>query len=167
MTTDLVASFAQGPREIDIARAVKPAERLGSTREIEKLEIERVFWQGRNVDWAILTERELPSVLLRNMRWLFPCLELDRFSDFRPADIARIRMAMEPSVLGGRQPLRGITADCDAGLGLKPGTALLLARHFIGRRVWPIDLYQPIDPRSPLHLLTEDIHYDAPSKHAA
>src|SRR6266516_4790858 len=90
MTTDLVASFAQGPREIDIARAVKPAERLGSTRVIEKLEIERVFWQGRNVDWAILTERELPSVLLRNMRWLFPCLERDRFSDFRPADIARI-----------------------------------------------------------------------------
>jgi hypothetical protein len=166
MTTDFIASFAEELCEVEIARAIKPAEHLVSTRVLEKLEIERLFWECRKVDWSILTERELPLAMLKNMRWLFPCLELEVFSGFTSAQISLIQMTMKPGILESKQPLLHIAADCDANLGLKPGTALLLSRHFIGTRVWPVDLNEPIDPRTPLRLLSGKPNHDIIRQHA-
>lgn len=154
ITTDFLMTIAQGPGEFDFARAIKPAAALASRRVLEKLELERVFWKHRHIDWAILTERELPAVLLKNMRWLFPCFELLRFSDFLQNDVTRIRTAMQAEIAEGREPLIRITMNCDAALGLKPGTALLLARYFIVTRAWPTDLNEPINPRCPLRLIS-------------
>jgi hypothetical protein len=167
MTTDLVISLAGGLREFDFARAVKPAEQLSSPRVLEKLEVERRFWRSRDVDWAILTERELPAALLRNMRWLFPCIQLPRFSDFSAEHVARARAVMEPAIIEGRQSLLAMATECDSKLGLKAGTGLLLARHLIASRQWVVDLSHPIDVRRPLNLRPLDIIHDFVREHAA
>jgi hypothetical protein len=150
MTTDFVITVREGLREFDLARAIKPASQLSSPRVLEKLEIERRFWLSRGIDWATLTDEGLPRTLLENMRWLFPCIDVPRFADFEPAEVDRIRAAMEPAVLKGDLPLRDVTSTCDAALGLEPGTALLLARYFIASRQWGADLNRLIDVRQPL-----------------
>lgn len=152
MTSDFVLTIADEPGELNFAFAIKPAAQLSSSRVLEKLEVERIFWQSRKVDWSIVTERELPKILLRNMRWTFPCFQLPRFCDLAPHEVDRIRTTMEPAAVAGRQPLVEITSHCDAALGLKSGTALLLARYFIASQQWVVDLNQPINPRHPLRL---------------
>jgi hypothetical protein len=48
---------------------VKPAAELDKARVLEKLEIERRYWQEQGIDWGIITEKDIQSVLVRNIAW--------------------------------------------------------------------------------------------------
>lgn len=73
MTTDLVVYYRVEDGERRIARSIKPSEELEHglahndrmrrkiSRTIEKLEIERRYWEELGVGWAVLTENELPT----------------------------------------------------------------------------------------------------------
>jgi hypothetical protein len=67
MRTDIVVDTAQISDQPSMAFAVKPSEQLGNTRTLEKLEIERVYWQRRWVKWKIVTERELATPLVNSL----------------------------------------------------------------------------------------------------
>lgn len=152
VTTDFVLTFVEGTLEFDIAVAVKPSADLGSARTLEKLELERLFWTARTILWRILTEREVPRALVKNLRWIQPHLDLTNSPGYEPEQINRIRSAMEPAISAGTDNLVAITAACDDRLGLQPGSALCVARHLIGTGAWPIDLMVEINPREPLRL---------------
>lgn len=149
-TTDFLLTFQDGLRELEGAIAIKPAADLASERVLEKLEIERVFWSARNIDWRLLTEKELPRALVKNMRWLSPHLDLPESGEFTAELVLRVRKVMEPNLRNGARSLVAIAAECDDRLGLMPGAALCVARHLIGIGVWPVDLSVEIDPRKPL-----------------
>lgn len=76
MTTDFVITLRQadGGTRLE-ARTVKPyAEVAGpsdqSRRTLEKLEIEERYWQSQGVKWHVITERNLPAILTKNLDWL-------------------------------------------------------------------------------------------------
>jgi len=50
------------------ARSVEPESELNKRCTIEKLEIERVYWYEKGIDWGIVTEHEIPMVLTENPR---------------------------------------------------------------------------------------------------
>jgi hypothetical protein len=50
----------------------KYANALNDLRTIEKLEIERRYWVEKDVPWQIVTEKEIPSVVFKNINWLYP-----------------------------------------------------------------------------------------------
>lgn len=50
-TTDLVIDLERVGKIVTIARTIKPADDLGKSRTIEKLEIERRYWPAQGVDW--------------------------------------------------------------------------------------------------------------------
>ena len=68
MTTDFVITISEGLDSFDRARTIKYAQDLQSQRTLEKLEIERRYWARRNIDWAIVTEREISRVFAQNVR---------------------------------------------------------------------------------------------------
>jgi len=72
MTTDFVVTVNQSIGVVEIARTVKPSQMLSKQRTLEKLEIERLYWQRRGVSWGIVTEREIPLILAKNVEWLHP-----------------------------------------------------------------------------------------------
>jgi hypothetical protein len=154
VTTDFLVNIAEGAREIEVAIAVKTSADLASPRTLEKLEIERIYWTARKIDWRILTEKELPRALVRNMRWVLPHFDLVSSGAVTSADVLRIRATMEPMVLEGNESLASLTAHCDDHLGLKAGTALCVARHLIAIRTWLVDLNVEINPKTPLQLLS-------------
>lgn len=151
-STDFLLTIHDDLRDIETAIAIKPAADLASERVLEKLEIERVYWSARKTDWRILTEKELPRALVKNMRWVHPHLDLPESGEFRPELILRIRTVMEPGITDGTRSLVAIATECDDRLGLMPGAALCVARHLIGIGVWPVDLTVEIDPRKPIQL---------------
>lgn len=154
VTTDFLLTLQDGGREVEMAIAIKPSADLASARTLEKLEIERVYWSARKVDWRILTERELPQALVKNLRWVQPHIDLISSGAFTVEEVARVRTAIEPEVLGGKESLVDITVRCDDRLGLKAGDALCVARHLIGIGAWPIDLTVEINPRKPVQIIT-------------
>ena len=166
-TTDFLLTLQDGVREIDTAIAIKPAADLASERVLEKLEIERVYWSARGIDWRILTEKELPRPLVKNMKWLFPHLDLPASGELSRDVILRIRTLMKPEVTDGSRTLAQIATTCDDRLGLMPGASLCVARHLIGTGLWPVDLMVEIDPRKPIQLRANGSKHVTPAQLAA
>lgn len=72
MTTDFYITLKRDDKKIYLARTVKPSKELEDPRVIEKFEIEREYWLRNGIDWAIVTERELPMVFVKNIQTFQP-----------------------------------------------------------------------------------------------
>lgn len=81
MTTDFLVSVKDKGKTKYLARAIKPASELEKERVIEKLEIERVYWEENNVDWAIVTELDLPKEFAKNVSWVHNFIQLPNKDD--------------------------------------------------------------------------------------
>jgi len=66
MTTDFFITLRHGSKFDYIARTIKPENELNSSNVIGKFEIERAYWEEQNVDWAIVTEKDLPKTIIEN-----------------------------------------------------------------------------------------------------
>jgi hypothetical protein len=155
MTTDFVATITANGKRFDQARAVKYAEELGSVRTLEKLEIERRYWQSRKVDWKVITERNISPVAAKNIEWVHAYRRLKDFSSLAPAIAAKAIAGLTESVSQQNRPLRDITLEIDDRFGLEFGTGLALARYLIATRRWHVNIQQPINAGQCLILLSK------------
>ncbi|MBW4485316.1 MAG: TnsA endonuclease N-terminal domain-containing protein [Tildeniella torsiva UHER 1998/13D] len=160
MTTDFLINLKRKDHEIEHARAIKPASELQSQRTLEKLEIERLYWKRREVDWGIVTEKEIPKTLIENLKWIHPFYKQGELAPLNQADITRINQFLRPKITERKLPLTDITNACDDRLGLEPGTSLSVVRHLIANRYWLINMNQPIQPSQVLQLLPDQAMED-------
>ncbi len=131
MTTDLLIDMMQGDRIITQAISIKYREDLENTRVIEKLELERRFWNGENVDWFLFTENEVPKTLVQNIKWLVPHLnsfDLDEKSQLITFEIVLNAINTYPD---DKVPI--VMKMIDEQKGEKPGTYLQYLRHLLAQ----------------------------------
>lgn len=153
MTTDFRISIPCPIGKKVITRAVKPAEELLKKRVIEKLEIERRYWEMLGIDWGIVTEREIDWVLVENLIWAY---KFKSFSSLHPLTeeiVYKISGVLTDSLSSKELSLSDVALECDDLLGLKSGTSLSVARYLIASRQWQINMMVLIDPREKLNLL--------------
>jgi hypothetical protein len=150
MTTDFV--FANEDRTEVCARALKNESALNCTRTLQKLEIERRYWRRRKIDWALVTERELPLALARNLEWLHPCASLRDLADASPDVIAEVEEIVKKRLRKQNHSIANIAHQCDLRLGLAPGLSLRVVRHLIATGRLKIDWFKSVDPTEPLQL---------------
>ena len=50
---------------------VKTSSDLAKPRTIEKLELERRYWEGKSVPWCLITEKEMPTAIVSNIGSLY------------------------------------------------------------------------------------------------
>ena len=146
MTTDFVVTMRQSIGTTEIARTLKYALDLQSKRTLEKLEIERLYWLSRGIDWGIVTEREIPVALVKNVAWFHPFLSIENLSPLKEGEIRRIARVLTQKVLQNNVNLVTITSECDDLLGYPPGTSLMVARHMLANRILLVDMSELIQP---------------------
>lgn len=152
MTTDFLVTINKSFGVAEQARTIKPKEELQSKRTLEKLEIERRYWEARNISWGIVTEREIPRVLAENVKWLHPFKQRQALS-VSNSEVHRITTVLTQGVTTIDASLAEIAGECDDRLGLLPGSSLSVARYLLANRQWLVDMNQPIQPREKLMLV--------------
>jgi hypothetical protein len=157
MTTDFLITLTIDGKRVERARTVKYADDLQSPRVLQKLEIERRYWEVRGISWGIVTEHEIPSVLADNVENLYPYRYLDEDSRYSRRELYSAATALTQTVQGSTSSLRHIALDCDAVLGFDLGTCLTIAYYLIANRYWEIDMYTPIQPGKRLELKHVDL----------
>ena len=153
LTTDFVVTVANGLERIEQARAIKYSVDLSSQRTLEKLELERRYWQERNIDWGIVTERDISHVLAKNVEILHNHRDITHRLSLTQEEIHDIAVVLTSEVLRDTDSLRHIAIACDKRLGLELGSCLTLAYHLLATRQWEIDMHLPIQPGKPLTIL--------------
>ena len=145
MTTDFLINFG----DTIVARTVKYSKDTNSQRIMEKLEIERLYWKSRNVDWGIITEIQISEILVDNIMYIYKSQDID---DIHTSIQNKFEGLMLDELLNN-VPISDAANIVDDRLGLSPGTALSLTRHFLATRRWIVDMSIPINPHKPLKVL--------------
>jgi hypothetical protein len=144
MTTDFLLVVGRGATRKLIARTYKPANDLRKARVLEKLEIERRYWGGLEVDWGIVTEQQVNRVLVRNVSSVRAFSDLTGLQGLDRSTVDHIAA----QIVAQRSSLRQVTlgALCqhlDRRHDLQPGTAFAIARHLIARKHLRTDMSDP------------------------
>lgn len=159
MTTDFVITVQTGMQTQEYARSIKYSADLARRRVIEKLEIERLYWERRKIDWGISTEHDIPKMLAENIAFVMNYYDLTQ-RGISQATLLKVAPVLTEAVLKHRDTLYQIATHIDAMLNLLAGTALAIVYHLIATRQWQVDLTHPLDTNQPLTLsntLTEEV----------
>ncbi|MDU3869543.1 MAG: TnsA endonuclease N-terminal domain-containing protein [Bacillus paranthracis] len=151
MTTDFLLTVKTEEGIKLIARTIKPSNELEKHRVIEKFEIEREYWYQRNIDWGIVTENEIPKVLVNNVEWLHTSYFFHE--DLSPSAYKTLLQQLKYSLSRKGVSLIEILTQFDIQYGLENGMALELFKHLIAVKEIKVDMFQPIHT----HLFVEDL----------
>lgn len=157
MTTDFLITIERNGALVEVARATKYVQELQDKRSCEKLEIERLYWAERGVDWGVVTEEEIPETLSSNIEGIHQYRELDSLSPLTSVQVRTIAEELTRAVMERQDPLFAVASALDFQLGVKAGRCLAVVRHLIATRQWTIDMLNPFDPERPLVLLSADV----------
>ncbi|WJQ81934.1 TnsA endonuclease N-terminal domain-containing protein [Brevibacillus brevis] len=148
MTTDFLITFQDGS---EYAVSFKPFKSI-TAREIEKMEIERIYWARRGITWELVTDKDCPKIFAKNIDYVHSPYYL---KDYHISDstVVKAKRLMEPMIMKRQSKLTEITDIVDDRLGLIPGSSLTIARHLIITKQWVINMDQIIDPNSPLQIV--------------
>lgn len=159
MSTDLVIYYRTDTGPVRIARQMKYSKEfeLGGSRDrdrrkiehvIEKLEIERRYWAERNVDWQILTERELSETRQHNIEnFLGFKLDPKRPHGFWTDAVDRVRDAL---AAGDGLRLVDLAESMDARGTLDHADFTSCVRHLVAKRELAFDMELRFDPLRPV-----------------
>jgi len=143
ITTDLLLTIRTTHGIETVAHAVKQAEALSNERTLEKLEIERRYWERREVRWSILTDRQVKNTFTKNLAWI---LDSDDFHSQTPTctdlDIAVQYVLAEEQRTRPYAPIRIVCRTADQRLNCKAGTALAALRRLLGAKLVMGDLHE-------------------------
>jgi hypothetical protein len=153
MTTDFVNTVRYGHTVFDEPRTVKYKADLLQQRTLEKLEIERRYWQARKKTLKIITEDSVSKPVAKNVEWFHSYLQLQNLYGLDPLTLSLLCSIVVNALREQTAPLRDITIQLDDQLGLEPGTGLLIVRHLLANRSLHVDMSIVINPSKPLFLI--------------
>jgi hypothetical protein len=152
MTIDFVFFKVVDGRPRRFARNVKYRRDLGKPRTLEKIAIEQEYWRTEpDVDYGIVTEREIPPGLIWNLGWLHDALRPDYLAGLEEI-VPKVEAFLRPRVEAQDTPLADLADQADRQFGLESGSSLAIAKWLLAHRQWRADLRQRISPFNPLHL---------------
>jgi hypothetical protein len=144
LTTDFLVTIKRENKIIVVARSIKPFSQLEDERTVEKLEIEREYWEKKGIEWALVTEKEIPKHYAKNIQWLHPFISLENPDDKKFAD----RLL---SNIVKREDSTSLFDTCnkfDEDYLLDPGTAVNFLRYLLANKFLSLNMDIKIDLRS-------------------
>lgn len=124
-----------------IAISVKSISELERKIVIEKMEIERRYWECKKVPFYLITEREIDKKFVKNIEWVRETLNIDSINEKALFSEQLYYFLRENSEELVEEALKKF----DFEMNLLEGTALFLFRYLIAKREIEIDMYKTID----------------------
>ncbi len=142
MTTDFLTTIRTTLGTEMVAYAVKQSEKLRHVRTLEKLEIERRYWERRQVRWSILTDQHVKNTYTRNLAWILSARNNNsEESACTDIDIDVQCVLAEEQLTQPYTPIRLVCLMADKRLNRKAGTALAVLRRLLGLKRIKVDLW--------------------------
>lgn len=141
ISTDLLVTYRVGDEIITIAIAVKEATDLENKRILEKLEIERQYWNRRGVTWRITTNVQVKDNFSKNLAWMLGFYKgspqderTHKIDDVVLSKIITAKIEMPHA------PVKLVCKFIDRELGFKLGTSLAGLRRLLAVKALTVDL---------------------------
>ncbi|MFT8347330.1 TnsA endonuclease C-terminal domain-containing protein [Clostridium saccharoperbutylacetonicum] len=144
-TTFLITLRNSDGKIFNIARSVKSSYELEKKSIIERYEIERRYYESKNIDFGIVTEKDIPITKCKNIQWIHSSYRLDIDNGLDLQQISYLTNILIPMFKGSPLAIRKITSDFDDEMNITAGTGLLLFKHLIAKKVFIVNMNEKID----------------------
>lgn len=148
MTTDFLITEETDGQILNLARTIKAKNDLLNRRVSEKFEIERVYWQRRNVSWAIVTEEEVDKAIVKNISFFLSYYDidnLDAFVEMTNIEVQDLILEYIKRIIAPEETIREISSLFDKDMVLDKGTGIALFKHLLAKKIISIDLSEIIN----------------------
>lgn len=155
LTSDFLVDF-DDPEQSAVAVQAKYSADLRKPEVIERLELERRYWQEKGIPWAIITEREISKDVFANIQWLYPAQSED---DISADELEHYRKLFLHEFQ--RHPDRKLTAiaqGLDITGELESGQALYWLRQLLARHCFLFDIDKPYRELKPNDIAANPHH---------
>ncbi|WP_019123916.1 heteromeric transposase endonuclease subunit TnsA [Brevibacillus massiliensis] len=142
-TTFVITAKDHQGREIQYARAIKDAAELEKKATLERLEIQRRYWESRQVNFAVVTQHEIPVQRSRNIEWVMSALNVEDYG-FSISQIQAYASILQERLLSSDQSIRSILASFEREMKEEAGTGLLVFRYLIASRLIHVNMDEEI-----------------------
>jgi len=125
------------------ARTVKASSELNNARTLEKLEIERRYWEIKGIEWKIITEREIPYQKAKNIEWLYTSQRVDSVAN-EPYEQDMMLTILQNGECSAHEAAQIIENE----FRLASGAGLRLFKQLVLKKVIAINLDGPLKLKS-------------------
>ncbi len=141
LTTDFMITIEREGKPVQMARTVKFTKDLEKKRTVEKLELERRYYQSQNIDWGIITEKGISRTFASNVEWIHPNYHLESTPNADLAELRRVANTLKEKLIQENTTVTKITTTLDREMNLETGTALSLFKHLVARKEIIVDMF--------------------------
>lgn len=150
LTSDFLVDFAD-PQRPTVAIQAKYSADLQKPNVVERLELERRYWQEKGVPWFIVTEREVSREAFANIQWLYPAQAEDSLDESQLAQY--LQQFLQEFDRSPERKLTDISQGLDIAYQLEAGQSLYWLRQLLARRYFLFDLDTPYRELKPKDLV--------------
>ena len=136
-TNFLLTTLDQDGKEVLMARSVKSATELNRRLTIEKLEIERRYWEAKRIDWKLITDKQISKQYVKNIEWVRESIvpnQTDSKMDEQANGFLTQLLQYEDL------KLQDVLHAYDRQEGVQSGSGLYLFRYLIAKKQIRIDM---------------------------
>jgi hypothetical protein len=155
MTTDFLITTKIGKETQLFARSVKYAKEIEKKRVLQKLSIEKAYWDRHGITWQLVTEDSISITRCKNIR------DFLAYYEYPLSGILNEENASEPirrliqEILIAQGTLSSITAALDSHFKLTSGSMLSLFRHLAAHKIIPVYIDNPFVPTNQIESLVD------------
>lgn len=111
------------------AREVKLSSDLEKKSVLERLEIERRYWAAKNVDFAVITQKEIPTVMVKNIEWIHQSIDTFEERGLTKELLQSYCRVLIDKFRSYNHSIRKITTDFDKENNIETGTGLYIFKY--------------------------------------
>ncbi len=119
----------------------KYASALNDVRTVEKVELERRYWQEKTLPWYLITDQDVPDVVTNNIKWLYPAQREEE----KDAELAlqQLEFYAHPFKKSPHKTVLVICKEMDIAYDLQLGESLYEVRCLLAKRYFSFDIFIP------------------------
>jgi hypothetical protein len=152
MVTDFLVDIKTSTGNKLMAYSITPEQKKAYRTFLEKTFIERTFWKEQGISFNVVTNKDIPMNLVKNVEWLHDSRELRFAPGITFSDIGEIEPFLFNEITKPKQSLAEGCKKVDQYFGLSPGISLWIVRHLIANQLWKTDMNQLIDTKKAVEI---------------
>ena len=118
------------------ARVVKTSSELEKKATIERLELLRRYFEKKDIDFGIVTEKEIDKQTARNIAWALTAYDIYDYPDIN-SNFAYLKEDMLSLLKSPTATFQSVFSKLERSYQLKEGMGLILFKHLLAtKQIW-------------------------------
>ena len=149
-TTTFLLTYSNQPSQYE-AISVKYASDLIKQSTLERLELERRYWQKIGVNWSLLTNKEIENQRgrLKNIKFYRPAFKLEEFGLTNISELEEMKKALIYKISNSEDSINHTLHHFEIQYEIDSNLSLLLFKNLLARKEIAINYNRDIVMKNP------------------